>query len=396
MAVIWSLLTVNGSIVLEYGPTGTTHYSMGMLNDIGVEPNGNLYSTHMSEDDVVMGDVARLERSIIELDEGRPSVIFIVASTLSETIGADIKGVCAYMREKVNARLIPVCEGVFGGDFSEGLASVWAMLARELVPPTNEKRERTYNIVGASAGAYRVRSDVTEIDDLMAKAFGAKRICAIGFDGSVDDHKAAGEASVNIVLRGEAVRAAQTLRESTGTPYVYAAPYGYAGTSEWLKSIAEATGWQPNRAFIGTIMAKFGEAQMMRRYAAMYETKPVAAVIGEYDTVAGVAAFFGSIGFKAETLICSHSLKHIPVPLESIKHYETERQRLNELQKLHNTLVLGDDVSLAVCADDNYKVCLSFPNIYHHQLATHMPFMGVRGADFLLETAYNSLDIFDK
>ena len=33
MGIIWSLLAVQGAIVLEYGPAGTTHYSMGLYGD---------------------------------------------------------------------------------------------------------------------------------------------------------------------------------------------------------------------------------------------------------------------------------------------------------------------------------------------------------------------------
>ena len=46
----------------------------------------------MNEDDVVMGDVTRLEEAIVELDKSyEPKVIFVVASSISAVIGTDIK-----------------------------------------------------------------------------------------------------------------------------------------------------------------------------------------------------------------------------------------------------------------------------------------------------------------
>ena len=30
MGMLWSLLTIAEALVLEYGPSGTTHYSMGL------------------------------------------------------------------------------------------------------------------------------------------------------------------------------------------------------------------------------------------------------------------------------------------------------------------------------------------------------------------------------
>ena len=36
MGIIWSLLSVKDSIILEYGPAGTTHFSMGFYGTLGV------------------------------------------------------------------------------------------------------------------------------------------------------------------------------------------------------------------------------------------------------------------------------------------------------------------------------------------------------------------------
>lgn len=37
MGIIWSLLSVKDSIILEYGPAGTTHFSMGFYGTLGVD-----------------------------------------------------------------------------------------------------------------------------------------------------------------------------------------------------------------------------------------------------------------------------------------------------------------------------------------------------------------------
>ena len=66
------------------------------------------------------------------------------------------------MQDEVNARLISFEEGGFRGDYTYGLKSVYRMLAKEVVQPTDEK-EKVFNILGASLGAWRMRSDVWEI-----------------------------------------------------------------------------------------------------------------------------------------------------------------------------------------------------------------------------------------
>ena len=51
MGILWSLLCIEDSVVLEYGPAGTTHYSISLFGGLGVDQQNRLFTTHMSEDD---------------------------------------------------------------------------------------------------------------------------------------------------------------------------------------------------------------------------------------------------------------------------------------------------------------------------------------------------------
>ena len=83
MAIIWSLMPIQNAIVLEYGPAGTTHFGGGLYSSLGIRLSQSLFTTHISEDDVIMGDVTRLEKAIVEIDETyAPKVIFVVASSV--------------------------------------------------------------------------------------------------------------------------------------------------------------------------------------------------------------------------------------------------------------------------------------------------------------------------
>lgn len=131
MAIIWSLMPIQNAIVLEYGPAGTTHFGGGLYSSLGIRLSQSLFTTHISEDDVIMGDVTRLEKAIVEIDETyEPKVIFVVASAVIAVIGTDIKGVCRYMQEKVNAKLVAFEDGGFRGDYTYGLRAVYKLLAK--------------------------------------------------------------------------------------------------------------------------------------------------------------------------------------------------------------------------------------------------------------------------
>ena len=148
MGIIWSLLSVKDSIILEYGPAGTTHFSMGFYGTLGVDWQQRLFTTHMNEDDVVMGDVTRLEEAIVELDKSyEPKVIFVVASSISAVIGTDIKGVCNYMQKEVQAKLVAFEQGGFRGDYSIGLTEVYKLLVNNLPCKEQKKRKKVFNII---------------------------------------------------------------------------------------------------------------------------------------------------------------------------------------------------------------------------------------------------------
>ncbi len=399
MAVMWTLLNVEQAVVLEYGPAGTTHYSMGLFGTMGISPDCGLYTTHMSEDDVVMGSVARLEDAIIELDRSySPKVIFVVASAIAAVIGTDLVGVCAYMQERVNARLLPLESGGFRGDYTVGLCEAYTMLVRELAEVKMNKKQNSFNILGASSGSYRIHSDLWEIQDLMKRAFGLKLNCAPGFQGSVEEIREMGAADVNLVLRFEALPAARLLQERFGTPYVYGAPYGYSGTERWLDKISKALGVPVASDIESELKKRKKESMTFRMYASMAQTTacpPAVALVGDYDTLIGLTVFFDELALPVDLRVCLHSLKPVEGPIDGIMHFTKERDRINALRGLHHHLVLADDVSLHLCDESNVGRCISFPIVARSQIARHLPLMGLRGADDLLETVRHYFDCLD-
>lgn len=387
MGIIWSLLAVQGAIVLEYGPAGTTHYSMGLYGGLGLRFQNRLFTTHMSEDDVVMGDVTRLEDAIAELDKSyEPKVIFVVASSVTAVIGTDIKGVCRYMQNEVKAKLIAFEQGGFRGDYSVGLAETYKLLVKNLPQKDIKLQKGIYNIIGASAWRYRMASDIIEVKALLKEALGLECNACLCCDTTVEELQEMGKAQVNIVLGNEGLAAAKLLQEKFGTPYVYAAPYGYSGTVTFLEQVGAVIDEMPDPMVLMRIKMKEKGMSMLGMFAMMSggKIKPVAVVKGDYDMVQGVSAFLEQAGIKVEHRMCAHSLKSIINPAEEAEAFAEEREWLEEIRPLRKTLVLADDVALSQCDDSNTKVLISAP-FFNGVVATHLPFMGEKGADFLLE-----------
>lgn len=389
MAVMWTLLGVKDAVVLEYGPAGTTHYSMEAFGSMGISPNQTLFTTHMSEDDVIMGDVTRLENAIIEIEEQyAPKVIFVVASAITAVIGTDLIGVCTYMQERVKARLIAMENGGFKGDYTVGLREVFSMLAKNLSLEMVEKKDCSYNILGASAGSYRIHSDVNEIKRLMSEGFCYQANAIVGLNCSVEQLEQLGSVSLNLVLREEALPMAKWLEETYGTPYLYGVPYGYQGTEGWLQKVAKIINTPISKTMQEELAEGKKHVMSYRRYAMMYRQKehpPIATLVGEYNTILGLSEACSEIGLPIDTKICLHTLKDIEAVSEEVVYFEREKQRIDKLRSLSYHFVLADEISLHLCNETNYGVCVSFPLVQQSQIAKHLPWMGTRGMDYLLE-----------
>ena len=386
MGIIWSLLAVQGAIVLEYGPAGTTHYSMGLYGGLGLRFQNRMFTTHMSEDDVVMGDVTRLEDALVELDKNyAPKVIFVVASSVTAVIGTDIKGVCRYMQNEVKAKLIAFDQGGFRGDYSIGLAETYKLLVRNLPQKGVSQESGIYNIIGASVWRYRMESDVWEIKSLLSEALGLSCNACLCCDTSVEELEDMGQAQVNIVLGNEGLAAARYLQEKFGTPYVYTVPYGYSGTLSFLKQVGEAVGREPDSMVLLRLQTKEKSLSRLSLFTMMGNNKPRMAVVkGDYDLVHGVSAFLEQGGINVLHKMCAHSLKAIAEPAADVEAYAEESDWLQIIRGLQDTLILADDVALLQADAGNTKVLISAP-FMNSAVATHLPFMGEKGADYLLE-----------
>lgn len=398
MAIIWSLMPIGNAVVLEYGPAGTTHFGGGLYSSLGLELGRSLFTTHISEDDVVMGDVSRLENAILEIDEAyHPEIIFVVAAAVIAVIGTDIAGVCHYMQEKVNARLISFEEGGFRGDYTYGLRSVYRMLAREVVKPC-DKKPKTYNILGASAGSFRIRSDVWEIQNLMREAFGYECGCVMGLECDVSELRDMGGAEINLVLRTEAVEAAEILKEKCGTPYVYDSPYGYGGTLDWLGKISETIGCEINPKLAARLKEKIRRLSPMggpMGMGMMGAVKRKASLQGDYDTLLGFRRALEELNIDVENAVCSHSLRAIENSDECIRFIPKEKERIELWKSISGQWCLGSDEMGLFCKQANYFTLISAPFNSKLQRAAHMPFMGEKGMDYLVELKGEVEDWFE-
>ena len=117
MGALWTLCGIHDSCILEFGPSGNTSFAKSGFNNLNAEVNADIFTTHVTEDDIVFGDINRIRAALIEIDKiQRPKEIFILSSSLAAVSGTDVSGICEEIKDDINAKLILVDNGGFKGD----------------------------------------------------------------------------------------------------------------------------------------------------------------------------------------------------------------------------------------------------------------------------------------
>lgn len=388
MGILWSLLTIDDSVILEYGPAGTTHYSVGFFGKMNLGKENRLFTTHMSEDDVIMGNTERLEDAIREVDEVfSPKVMFIVASSVSSVIGTDIRGISNQMQPEVKAKLIALDEGGFKGDYSAGQREITKQIVKALVeePKDNQdnKNNKKFNIIGASMGSYRIESDINELSKLMFEAFDYSLHASLFTETSIEQIQTMSEAQVNLVIGESGLETAEYLKEKFNIPYVYACPYGYKGTLNWLEQIASVLSAEINPLVLNELNEKIAESSHYPMFLRMMRSsQPKAYIYGDYDNAKGIAKFLEDMACEVQ-VECKHSLKGLDS--DNISYMPVEKDRINTMKDLSKTFLLADDISISLADETNTKIRFTLPFLKGAVISTHMPFMGISGANFIRE-----------
>ena len=384
MAIISTLLNIEDAVVLEYGPEGTTHFSMNFFNKLGQDYPNRLFTTGVDDSDIIMGSTEHLERGILELDAlYSPKAIFVLTSSVTSIIGTDIAGICDSLQSKVQSRLIPVNTSGLGADYSVGLRKIYLQMAELFVQPDVAKQSKRYNILGASILHYRAESDICEIARLLREGFDYELLHCFAMNMTTEALAELGSAELNIVLTNEAVPCAEYLQSVTGTPFVYLPPYGYSQTTDFLKSVAAVINKPVKEAVLQRLEEKNRRLKMLLNSPLMSRTPGTVFLKGDYDAVKGLGEFFKELRFNVAHSVCAHKISGTAT--EGIEYFKEEKEYLQLLKDVHHCLVLADEDTMAKADATNLKICVSHPCFSHRTIASHLPFMGEWGADMLFE-----------
>lgn len=404
MGTLWSLTSIKDACIVEYGPAGTTHYGIEGFMQLNADLRATLYTTHMDESNIVMGDSERLVETIREVDAVyNPPYIFVIASSISSIIGTDLESICEDLQSEIKAKLIPFTGGGFRGDYTLGIREVLTALAKHVVKPPTSKISKSFNIIGSNVDCYNFAADIKELERIMLEAFGYSLNTVFTANSSIKAMEEASRAEFNIVLRGEGIECATILKDSYSMEYIVGAPYGFNGTLNWIKNIEKLLSIKANEIYLMHQMEKSKKLLMRFKHSTFIYKNFRGMLSGNYDFVMDIYPFLtGELSINLVNVFVNHNLKgngyrgFMEELSSKILINASEEIREGLISEIKPDIILGDGILLEIANETPMKLQVSNPNLHNIQIYELTPFMGFNGAIYLIEILLNQINLNKK
>lgn len=215
---------VQGLAVLEYGTMGHTLYQYKKLAVNGQKVRCNYYSTHLKEQDLVMGSTKRLEQGVRALMlQPEVEAIAVIPSSLGEIIGVDLPGEIDLLNTilEIEKPLFAVGKGGLQHTFEEGLEMGLITLIQHLVQPCEKDKDiNRFNVLGGCDFNGKVQN-LENLKGRLEEEVKGNCHSLIPLHTSVQELKTCTGASFNVVIGQEGILAAEWLKKTFNMPYTY-------------------------------------------------------------------------------------------------------------------------------------------------------------------------------
>ncbi|WP_448375473.1 nitrogenase component 1 [Fervidobacterium sp.] len=400
---LWTLSSIKDAVILEYGPAGTTHYALETVATLNAELRANLYTTHMSEKDLVIGIHDRLIKSVEEIDRlYNPQYIFVIPSSVISVVGADVDKVLRDISYRVKSKVFALHLDDFDRDYTSGIKKTLSFIANEIVEEVPEKDPKLYNLIGVNIDQYNFLSDVNEISRIMYGCFGMRLNAVFTSYSSIQDLKSASRAGLNIVVRNEALESAIIMKKKFSIPYHYGIPYGINGTINFVKSIESLLKIKSNQEFLNQELRLCSKAVASFKKELKRTDDLNVWLSGNVDLVVGLATFMeNELLLPVSKVFVIHSfdnedfLKRYKELLPNTEFIFNANGDLYEVLIVEGeTILLGDGLFIDI-VNKNKKVIsiqVANPNLSSVKVCNFLPFVGFRGTLYLIENLFNQMN----
>lgn len=286
--------------VLDFSTNGHGVYNFGNLTRLFPFPEAkNIFSTHITEVDIALGDVKRLKKAVKELAQNGYKNIFIMPSSLASVLGFDLESYAEEISAEFGVNAF-TCAARLDDDCFIGAKEFLSKLTETFCVADKNAEKSGFNLLG---GRYTVENAQNNayLSELIEREIGLD----LKFDSlnvkELSDWKKASTAAINVVSSKTALKAAEYMKKRFGVPYVYFYPLGKNDTDEGLNKIAAAIG----KAYERKDDKQYAFAEIQARNVILQTGAPIVCYT-DSDRLGALKRFFDGMGIGAEYL-CSHA-----------------------------------------------------------------------------------------
>lgn len=164
IGTLWTLSTIRESAVVEFGCMGHTVYARTFSSKMGAQ-GSQLYSIHIRETDIAMGDTTRLSNAITEIvKDNNIKTIFLLPSTVPEIIGIGLNAIAMeFSFEYPEIDFITFNTRSFNMKLSTGIEKTLLTLAKKLTRDNDKSEKPSYNIIRSCADLFNFHAYCIEL-----------------------------------------------------------------------------------------------------------------------------------------------------------------------------------------------------------------------------------------
>ena len=243
---VCSALYELGGMTIMHDPSGcnstyTTHDEPRWFDQESM-----VYISGLSEMDAIMGNERKLIDDIVAAAKDlRPKFIAIAGTPIPTMTGFDFQAIASVIEEKTGIPAFGFPTTGMGSYISGANIALDAIVKRFAIRDILKTRKQSANILGLTPLDFSVHGENKSIAQFLGSAgFDVNACFAMG--SNLDELSHAGAAHVNLVVSSAGLRAANTLRELFGTPYVVGIPIAGKYSQALKKALLTAVKTETN------------------------------------------------------------------------------------------------------------------------------------------------------
>lgn len=300
MAVFYLASYCKDLAVIDFSTVGHGLYNYGHLNRLEPLPENadrRIFSTHLSEVDIALGDTKRLYRATEEAVNSGYKNIFLMLSSIASKLGLDLEAYANELSNAFNVNIFTVNVDL-NDDYYKG-RDAFLMSMSCFCKDRNPIKSNTYNLLGGTP-SYVSKQNHKVMADLIKEQLNID----CNFDnlnaGSVCDWDKVAKAKLNIVTTKRDVKIAQFLESAYVILYIYACGWGMDLQDYFLAKVASFFGMKyiavPNSTH---------EFVMLQLKNIILINQPKIVCYGDVDKIASIKVLFDKLNIQSE-YYCSY------------------------------------------------------------------------------------------